>query len=81
VDDEPLKFNEWMCRWAVDNNETHHALTSLLVGLQKKIPTSWLDGDKSYWAPYKSQDKIDRAVKSAENPRKIGKNTMSEFLV
>jgi hypothetical protein len=36
VDDDPLKFNEWMCRWAVDNNVTHHALTSLLVGLQKK---------------------------------------------
>jgi hypothetical protein len=34
------------------------------------VPTSWLDGDKSYWAPYKSQDKIDRAVKSAEKPKK-----------
>jgi hypothetical protein len=39
VDDDPLKFNEWMCRWAVDNNVTHRALTSLLVGLQKKIPS------------------------------------------
>ncbi len=33
------------------------------------VPTCWLDGNDSYWAPYRSQEKFDRAVKLAEKPK------------
>ena len=34
------------------------------------VPTCWLDGNKSYWPPYKSQEKLDRSVKCSEKPKK-----------
>jgi hypothetical protein len=30
------------------------------------VPAGWLDDNTSYWAPYKSQQKFDWAVKMAE---------------
>lgn len=34
------------------------------------VPSSWLQGDESYWPPYKQQDKVDKAVKCLEKPKK-----------
>lgn len=33
------------------------------------VPTSWLDDDESFWAPYTNYDRFERAVKKAEKPQ------------
>lgn len=27
------------------------------------VPSSWLQGDESYWPPYKQQERVDKAAK------------------
>jgi hypothetical protein len=33
------------------------------------VPTSWLEDDETFWAPYTNPDRFERAVKKAERPQ------------
>ena len=32
------------------------------------VPGTWIEGERSYWPPYDSRDRCDRAVTRAEPP-------------
>ena len=34
------------------------------------VPAMWLDGNDCFWPPYKTQERLDKAVKTAELPHK-----------